>query len=371
MSQQTIQRPPAKPEREGFNGAGKPPVEPQRRSAFPNWGITALATLILVILLVAGVVFSQTLGTKPGTSTTPAPTTTSTPTSGTTPAPSPTTTHQPYDAHTSAAPQGTDVNVKLVIQETTITIAPGITYHAWTFNGTVPGPIIRVRQGQTVHATIVNNGSMPHSIDFHAASTAWSVNYQPIPAGKSFSFDWKAMYPGIFMYHCGTPPVIYHIANGMYGAFIVDPANGWSPAQEEYTLVQSEFYTHQGTDGTYTIDPTGLMNAIPNYVVFNGYENQYKAAPLTVKVGQKIRLFVLNAGPSQFSAFHVIGAMFDDVYVDGNPYNHMKGNQTVTVPPGGGAVIEMTIMNPGQYPFVTHSFADASKGALGVITVTP
>ena len=278
--------------------------------------------------------------------------------------------HQTYDAVPPTAPTGSVVNIKLVAKEALVAIAPGVAYHAWTFNGSVPGPILRVRQGQTVNFTLQNDTGMPHSIDFHAAQTAWSVNYQPVPAGKSFTFSWVASYPGIFMYHCGTPPAMVHMSNGMYGAIIVDPANGWAPAKE-YVLVQSEFYTSQQKDGTYQLDFNKMMSAQPDYVVFNGYANQYKTAPLTAQPGQRIRLFVLNAGPSSFSAFHVIGAIFSDVYIDGNPANHTVGDQTVTIPPGGGDVVELTIPNAGSYPFLTHSFADADMGALGVFSVKP
>jgi len=276
--------------------------------------------------------------------------------------------HKTYDAAAPTAPQGSTVDVKLTVQESLISIAPGVAYKAWTFNGTVPGPVIRVRQGQTVNFTIVNSGSMPHSIDFHAAETPWNVNYQEVKAGQSFSFTWKANYPGAFMYHCGTPPVIEHISNGMYGAIIVDPASGWTPARE-YVLVQSEFYTRKLSDGSYAYDNTKAMAMQPDYVTFNGYANQYKAAPLTAQLGERVRIFIVNAGPSEFSAFHVIGAIFANVYTDGNPANHTVGNQTITVPPGGGSVVELTIPDAGLYPFVTHSFANASSGALGVLEI--
>jgi nitrite reductase (NO-forming) len=277
-------------------------------------------------------------------------------------------THQTYDATAPAAPQGSVVNVTLEAKDSLISIAPGVAYHAWTFGGAVPGPIIRVRQGQTVNFTLVNSTGMAHSIDFHAAETPWNVNYQPVAAGKSFSFSWKASYPGIFMYHCGTPPVIEHIANGMYGAIIVDPTSGWKPAHE-FVLVQSEFYTRKMSDGSMSFDYNKAMAVQPDYVTFNGYANQYKAAPLTAKLGERVRIFVLNAGPSEFSAFHTIGAMFTDVYVDGNPANHMVGSQTITIPPGGGSVVELTIPEAGIYPFVTHQFANASAGALGLLEI--
>jgi nitrite reductase (NO-forming) len=279
--------------------------------------------------------------------------------------------HTLYNPAAPVAAQGNVVNVNLVAKEARISIAPGIAYDAWTFNGTVPGPVIRVRQGQTIHFTLTNDSNMSHSIDFHAAQTAWNVNYQPVAPGQSFSFDWVANYPGAFLYHCGTPPVMEHMANGMYGAIIVDPANGWATSAQEYVLVQSEFYTQRGANGDYTLNTTKMMDDMPDYVTFNGYANQYTQSPLTAKPGQQIRLFIVNAGPTHFSAFHVIGAIFSDTYVDGNPANHMVGNQTITVPPGGGMVAEMTMADAGSYPFVTHSFMDASMGAMGVIKVAP
>jgi len=300
----------------------------------------------------------------------PMPTSTSNPSNSSSAATVSTPPHQIYDPKAPATLQGNTVNVSLTIKEVLIPIADGVVYHAWTFNGTVPGPVIRVRQGQTIHFTLVNDGSMPHSIDFHAAQTPWNVNYQEVAPGKSFSFDWKANYPGVFMYHCGSPTVIYHMANGMYGAIIVDPAKGWAPAQE-YVLVQSEFYTTQLPDGTYSVDPNKLTTGIPDYVVFNGYANQYKTSPIVAKAGERIRIYIVNAGPTLFSGFLVIGAIFSDTYADGNPANHMVGNQTVTIPPGGGMVVELTIPQAGLYPFVTHSFAGVDKGAVGIIKVMP
>jgi nitrite reductase (NO-forming) len=328
--------------------------------------VLSMASIAMAVLLIVGIVLSQH----------PAPTTSSTE-SATTASTSANTApsvavppHQIYNAHAPAALQGSTVNVTLAVKEVLISIAPDIAYHAWTFNGTLPGPVIRVRQGQTIHFTLINDGNMPHSIDFHAAQTPWNVNYQEVPVGKSFSFDWKANYPGVFMYHCGAPVVIYHMVNGMYGAIIVDPTQRWTLAQE-YVLVQSEFYTTQLADGTYSVDPAKLTSGIPDYVVFNGYANQYKTSPIVAKAGERIRIFIVNAGPTLFSAFHVIGAIFSDTYADGNPANHMVGNQTVTIPPGGGMVVELTIPEAGLYPFVTHSFADVGKGAIGVLKVTP
>jgi nitrite reductase (NO-forming) len=366
-------------EHNGQSRTGERIVYVREPSPSNAWTIAGITGAVLIFILILGVVGSLLVATirtpTTGTSTSngstvnSGSTTTSQNTAVTPSVPIPA--YQTYNAQLPATPQGSKVNVTLTIKELLVTIAPNVAYRAWTFNGTVPGPIVRVRQGQTIHFTLVNDGTMPHSIDFHATQTPWNVNYQEVPAGKSFSFDWKANYPGVFMYHCGAPTVIYHIANGMYGQIIVDPANGWGTSAKEYGLVQSEFYTSQQSDGTYSIDPTKLTNDLPDYVVFNGYTNQYKLAPLTAKVGERIRLFILNAGPTEFSAFHVIGAIFSDVYMDGNPANRTVGNQTITIPPGGGAVVELTIPDPGLYPFVTHSFASVGKGALGVIKVTP
>jgi nitrite reductase (NO-forming) len=327
-----------------------------------GWRLTGVVGGVLICLLIVGLLAYQQMGA--GNSTT-------TQSSGSTAVPQVVVPrHQTYNAQAPATPQGNTFNLTLTVKEVLVSIAPGVAYHAWTFNGTVPGPVLRVRQGQLVHFTLVNEGSMPHSIDFHAAQTLWSVNYQPVAVGKSFSFSWRANYPGVFMYHCGAPVTIYHMVNGMYGAIIVDPANGWAPAQE-FVLVQSEFYTNKLPDGSYLVDPNKLTTGIPDYVVFNGYANQYKDSPLVAKVGQRVRIFIVNAGPTEFSTFHIVGAIFSDTYVDGNPANHMVGNQTVTVPSGGGMIVELTMPQAGLYPFVTHSFADVDKGASGVIKVTP
>src|SRR5262249_26575126 len=150
--------------------------------------------------------------------------------------------HKPFDPHAPATPSGAVVNVTLVAMQRLISITPDVGYQAWTFNGTVPGPVIRVRQGQTIRFTLQNDDTkMAHSIDFHAAQTPPNVNYKTVLPGQSLTFEWHANYPGVFMYHCGTSPVMEHMANGMYGAIIVDPASGWAPARE-YVLVQSEFY---------------------------------------------------------------------------------------------------------------------------------
>ncbi len=276
--------------------------------------------------------------------------------------------HQTYDPTLPAASSNPVKEITLHVQDKTTDIAPDVPVDLWTFGGTAPGPVLHVNLGDTVKFTLVNDGQIEHSIDFHAAQTPWNINYQSIKPGQKLSFDWKANYPGVFMYHCGTPPVIHHIGNGMYGAIVVS-APELKPVAKEYVLVQSEFYVTQGKDGLFHSDGTKMNAVTPDYVVFNGYANQYKDAPLTANPGDRIRLWVLNAGPTTFSAFHVIGALFDTAYADGNPQNEQHGMQTVTIPPGGGYMVELVIPQAGLYPFVTHSFAYTGKGALGLIKI--
>jgi nitrite reductase (NO-forming) len=263
------------------------------------------------------------------------------------------------------------VNVHLTAEEGVQQIAPDVKYHVWTFDGTSPGPVIRVHEGDTVHFTLTNNSSigMQHSIDFHAAMTPWDKNYQPVDPGQTKTFDWVAMYPGVFMYHCGVPPVLEHIANGMYGAIIVEPNN--LPKEREYVLVSSEFYPGaKPVNGVYEGDYNRMLAAKPSYVVFNGVADQYKTTPLVVRPNEPFRIWVVNAGPTLTNAFHVIGTMFN-TYADGNPANVIYGDQTYNIAPGGAAMFELQIPDAGLYPFVTHAFAYTGLGSVGLIKVDP
>ncbi len=252
-----------------------------------------------------------------------------------------------------------------------IEIATGVYYQAWTFNGTVPGPIIFVNQGDTVVFTLVNNSTMPHSMDFHAAEIDWATAYASVAPGGSKSFNFTANYSGVFMYHCGTPPVLEHIGNGMYGAIIVNPSTPLPPAPGgSYVLIESEFYISKGANGTMVGNYTKMLTANPDYVVFNGMANKYMNDPLPVMPNQLVRLYLMNVGPSLWEAFHVIGAVMDTVYVDGNPANVEHGLQTVNLAPSSGAIVDMYFRDPGgKNPFVTHAFAYASRGALGIFQV--
>ncbi len=266
---------------------------------------------------------------------------------------------------------GNVVEVNLVAGETTQPLADGVDYQVWTFNGTAPGPVIRVKVGDTIRFTLTNNSSLglAHSMDFHAAQTPWDKNYQPVAPGETITFDWVARFPGVFMYHCGVPPVLHHIANGMYGAVIVEP-DDLEPARE-YVLVSSEFYASDEPDrGVYVGDVDKMLAATPTHVVFDGGFNRYLDAPLEAQPDELIRLWVMNAGPTLTNAFHVIGALFDHVYPDGNPTNALNGLQTYNVAPGSGAMFELRIPDEGLYPFVTHSFAYTGLGSVGLIKVS-
>jgi plastocyanin len=285
-----------------------------------------------------------------------------------------------------AEASGNVVAVDLTAVETQQTIVPQgpgvspVRYDVWTFDGTAPGPVVRVHLGDTVRFTLHNASTMgmQHSIDFHAAMTPWANlpaegsstltgNYQPVNPGETKTFDWVAMYPGVFMYHCGTPPVLQHIANGMYGAIVVEPDN--LPTEREYVLVNSEFYpSAKPAHGIYVGDPEAMNAADPTYVVWNGVADQYKTAALVARPDEPFRIWVVNVGPTLTSAFHVIGTMFD-TYPDGNPANVIRGDQTYNIAPGGAAMFELRIPDEGLYPFVTHAFAYTGLGAVGLIKV--
>lgn len=275
--------------------------------------------------------------------------------------------HAAHDATVPPIPDGAVKKVQFTTTDKNVDIAPGVTLSAWTFDGDIPGPVVHVRQGDTVEFTLTNNSVMAHSIDFHAARTAPSVNYRNVNPGQSFTFTWKANDPGIFMYHCGTAPILAHLAEGMYGAVIVDPANTPLPAVDrEFVFVQSEYYLTAPQNGVVGADLQKAKTGIADYVVFNGYANQYSEHPISVKVDEKIRVYLVNAGPNHFSAFHVVGTILDHVWVDGNPANDLKGIQTWTVAPGEGSAFDFTLSEAGNYPMVTHSFSDANDGAVVV-----
>lgn len=256
------------------------------------------------------------------------------------------------------------------VQEKTIDIGSGLKYDAWTYGGTVPGPVLRVRQGDHVHIHLVNDMAIAHGIDIHAAQVAPSKHFAPIPGKTDLSYDFDANVPGVFMYHCSAPPMVTHIANGMYGMMIVDPRSGWSKAQE-VTIEQGEFYGDPDDKGLVSGDSKRMMDERPDFVVFNGVIEKYADKPIQIKVGQPVRIFFVNAGPNRTSSFHVVGTVFTSVYRSGNPANALHGVQTFEVGPGDGAAFEFTVHEAGDYPFIDHAIARAYKGAIGIFRAVP
>lgn len=261
---------------------------------------------------------------------------------------------------------GNIVFIEMTAQVTDVEISRGITYHAWTFNGTVPGPVLRVKEGDTLVFTLRNHDpENDHSMDFHAVHAAPNRKFIDVAPHDERTFTYTASSPGVFMYHCGTDPILEHIANGMYGTIIVEPKDGYPSDHEvdrEYVLVQSEWYAEH--------DMEAFLNEEPEYVMFNGNDYGLKEHPLTAKVGDTVRIYVSNAGPNHTSSFHVVGTIFDRVYIDGHPDNMMHGMQTVLLPASGGAVVEFTVKEAGDYPIVSHQFNHATKGAVAILRVT-
>jgi nitrite reductase (NO-forming) len=277
-----------------------------------------------------------------------------------------------HDATAPARLEGETHEIELVITEEEMTVAPGFVQKVWTFGGSVPGPVIRVKVGDTIRVVLKNpiENELPHSIDFHSSQVAWNDEMTSIAPGEEKVYEWTADYAGVWMYHCGTSPALHHIANGMFGMVIVEPAEGLPPVDHEFAVVQSEWYL--GAQG----EPVDLGKAMaaapaPDFVVFNGVASQYVDAPLAVETGARVRVFVLDAGPSIDSSFHVVGTIFDTVIKEGvtlaqgNAGNW--GAQAVDLSPAQGAIVEFTTAEDGLYPMVTHAFNFVGRGALGLI----
>jgi nitrite reductase (NO-forming) len=277
------------------------------------------------------------------------------------------TTPAPIDA--AAPPRGTShlQRIRFEMSDATVQIATSVNYSAWTFDKRVPGPFLRATVGDTIDFTLVNNAMMPHSMDFHAAELAPSKHYVNVMPHDSLHYRFVPHVPGVFLYHCGTAPVAAHIANGMYGALIIDPVTP-RPSAKEFVIIQSEFYLTPDSAGkARTLSWDRMLSLAPDYVVFNGRASQYAEHPLRVAPNELVRLYVVNAGPNRFSAFHVVGGIFERVFVDGSQSSPLTGVQTVAVPVGGASIFELRLKEAGDYPFVTHAFADATKGAVGIL----
>jgi nitrite reductase (NO-forming) len=279
--------------------------------------------------------------------------------------------HKAYPAELPATTAGPVLAVTLGITHQTLQIAPGVKYAAWTFDGKAPGPVIHARVGQTVRVTLVNHAPMPHSVDFHAARIAPNVAFRDVDPGKSFTFSFKATTPGVFMYHCGTKPVLAHISNGMYGAIVVDPPAGALPhADRQYVLVASEWYlSSDGLKQPASLDMSKAHEMTPDWVTWNGYASQYVKHPLTAMPGETVRFWVVDAGPSLNTAFHVVGTLLNRAWVDADMTQYQRNVQTALVPAGGGGVFDVKIDQPGLYPVVSHSFASVDEGQVGLLNV--
>jgi nitrite reductase (NO-forming) len=270
--------------------------------------------------------------------------------------------------------------VTLTVEEVELEVAPGVRQKRWTFDGAVPGPTLHGRVGDTFDVTLVNHASMGHSVDFHAGERAPDEVMRTIPPGGSLTYRFTASRAGVWMYHCSTMPMSAHIAAGMHGAVVIEP-DDLPAVDRSYLLVQSE--VHLDGDGRSTVREVDAASAAadtPDAVVFNGVANQYLARPLSARVGDRVRLWVLAAGPNRGSAFHVVGGQFDTVWAEGASLLRRGagpsgggggGSQVLALAPAQGGFVEIAPREPGSYPFVTHVMADAERGARGLLRVTP
>jgi nitrite reductase (NO-forming) len=267
------------------------------------------------------------------------------------------------------------VRVRLEVQETTREIADGVTYTFWTYGGTVPGPMIRVRRGDYVELHLANrpDSTMPHNIDLHAVTGPGGGATSTFTApGHQTQFSFRALNAGVFVYHCATPPVGMHVANGMYGLIVVEPEDGYPTVDHEYYVMQGDFYT-QGDYREPGLQPFSMDRAIhedPAYVLFNGRDGALVGDhALTANVGETVRIFFGVGGPNLTSSFHVIGEIFDRVWMEGGT-TESHDVQTTSVPPGGSAVVDFGVQIPGTYVLVDHALIRAfNHGALGMLRV--
>jgi nitrite reductase (NO-forming) len=271
-------------------------------------------------------------------------------------------------------PQKVVVNLETV--EVYGKLDDGTSYQYWTFNGKVPGPFLRVRVGDSVevHLTNAADSAMMHNVDFHAViGPGGGARATEAAPGESKSFTFKALSPGLFVYHCATPPVAQHISSGMYGLILVEPEGGLPKVDHEFYVMQGEIYTDQpfGTKGEVTASYDKLINERPEYYVFNGAVGGISTAhPLQAKVGETVRIYFGDGGPNATSSFHVIGEIFDKVYsfasLTAPPLTNV---QTITTPPGGASIVEFKLQVPGKYMIVDHALSRMERGLAGILQV--
>lgn len=298
-----------------------------------------------------------------------------------------------------------EVRLDAMVQQ--IEVASGVRYNAWTFGGTVPGPTLHVREGDRITFTMKNRSDeevmitepgseaspfmqqiaennhmdakpgimpMPHSMDFHAGTDAKDDKWRTIAPGETIQFDWVANYAGTYIYHCGTPSVLMHTSMGQHGVVVVSPKEGYPTDYEvdrEYVVVQSEYYLKKGPGELYQYDFEAAQNRNPSHVVFNGHQTVLHDQPLEANAGERVRIHFSNNGPSGTSSFHIIGAIFDRVWLEGHPQNEMRGMQTVLLGASGSATVDLIVSEEGKYILIDHEFADAEKGATGTLKAGP
>ena len=298
--------------------------------------------------------------------------------------------YQYRDPNIPAPNTATQVNGKTVrkvtleVQEVDREVAPGVTVHMWTFNGQNMAPVLHGKVGDIFEITLVNNGTMGHSLDFHAGMVSPDNTMKTIAPGERLVYRFEAKAAGIWLYHCGTAPLSLHMTQGMYGAVIIDPAD-LDPVDHEYVMVQGEAYLHDtgktASDGNKLAEnsPDLIAAGTPTLTMFNGHATQYKAKPLQVKKGERVRIWVMAAGPNHGTSFHVVGSQFDTVYKEGgyllrrgaDAYGSRDGHsQALDLAPAQGGFVEMQFLESGTYTFVNHSFAEMERGAAGKIVVT-
>ncbi|WP_194784437.1 multicopper oxidase domain-containing protein [Actinomyces haliotis] len=282
----------------------------------------------------------------------------------------------PWDAALDPAPTATTHSETLTVTEVADAyVGAGVTQTRWTYNGTAPGPVLRGHVGDTFEITLVNKGEMSHSIDFHAGMVSPDDTMRSIDPGESLVYKFTAQHSGIWLYHCSTVPMSEHLAAGMYGAVIIDP-DGLADVDREYLLIQSE--TYLGPEGG-TPDTAKISAKTPDLMSFNGVAFQYALEPLAARAGERVRFWVLDAGPSLPSSFHVVGLQFDTVfsegaYLLGGPDELGRawhgGSQALALQPAQGGFVEAEVPAAGSYSIVTHAFADMEKGAKGILRAT-
>lgn len=269
------------------------------------------------------------------------------------------------------APDGDVHDITWTVEETVVQVAEGVWQEAWTFDGRAPGPTLRIKVGDTVNLTLRNpeDSEVGHSIDFHASQVAWNDEMRTIDPGEELTYSFDATHAGVFMYHCGTAPALHHIGNAMHGLIIVEPAGGLAEVDHEFFFVQHEYYLGpQGQPGD--LSKMAKTAAEPDLVVFNGVADQYLDEPIEVGVGETVRAWVINNGPSADSSFHVVGTIFDTVVKEGvelsadNPQRW--GGQALDLAPAQGGYVEFSLAEDGLYPIVTHAFNHVGAGALGL-----